>query len=115
MNETDQVLERFITGYRSRQVPPPHILLVGPDSGLNESIARKFAARLGVDFEVKDAATVGIVGDLTSILWGKRIAFIGNIHLLKRPSLDRSPAMCSPENGKSLSVKVQPLEPIEWI
>jgi Holliday junction DNA helicase RuvB len=89
MNETDQVLERFITGYRSRQVPPPHILLVGPDSGLNESIARKFAARLGVDFEVKDAATVGIVGDLTSILWGKRIAFIGNIHLLKRPSLDK--------------------------
>lgn len=87
MNETDQILEGFITNYRSRQVPPPHILLAGPDSALNESIARNFAARLGVEFEAKDAATIGTIGDLTSVLWGKRITFIGNIHLLKKASV----------------------------
>ena len=49
MNEIDQTFERFIADYRSRGVPPPHILLAGPDSALNESIARKFAAQLGVE------------------------------------------------------------------
>jgi Holliday junction resolvasome RuvABC ATP-dependent DNA helicase subunit len=89
MNETDQILERFITDYCSREVPPPHILLTGPDSALNESIAKNFAARLGVEFEARDAAALGIVGDLTAILWGKRVAFIGNIHLLKKPLLEK--------------------------
>jgi Holliday junction resolvasome RuvABC ATP-dependent DNA helicase subunit len=89
MNENDQIFERFISDYRLRGVPPPHILLTGPDSALNESIARKFAAQLGVEFEARDAATLGIVGDLTAILWGKRVAFIGNIHLVKKQFLEK--------------------------
>ena len=89
MNEIDDKLERFIADYRSRGVPPPHILLAGPDSALNESIARKFAAQLGVEFEARDATALGIVGDLTAIMWGKRVVFIGNIHLLKKQFLEK--------------------------
>ena len=54
MNEIDQTFERFIADYRSRGIPPPHILLAGSDSALNESIARKFAAQLGVEFEARE-------------------------------------------------------------
>ena len=89
MKEIDQTLERFVADYRSRAVPPPHILLVGSDAGRGEMIATSLAERLGIEFRGIDASKIAAQGDVTAHLWGKRVGFISNIHLLKKPLLQK--------------------------
>ena len=78
------VLRGFAREYQSRGVPPPHILLVGRDEAQNASIGQDFARELGLEFVRKDAARIDSTVDLTVLLPGKRVAFLDNLHLLKR-------------------------------
>ena len=82
-------LERFITAYHSRGVPPPHILLVGVDDTRNASIARDFADRLGVRFTPKDAETIRVMPDLLGTLWNNNVVFLNNIHRLKKTFVEK--------------------------
>jgi hypothetical protein len=89
MNNVILAFQGFITAYRSRSVPPPHILLVGHDDDRNASVAFDFANNLGVKFVPKDAGSIQIIGDLTAILWGNNVAFLSNIHRLKKPFAEK--------------------------
>lgn len=89
MNDVAATLELFISEYRSRAIPPPHILMVGPDASRCEAIAKSFAERLGIGFHGNDSSKMSALGDVTAQLWGRRVAFISNIHLLKKPLLHK--------------------------
>ncbi len=53
MNDVVLAHQGFITAYRSRGVPPRHILLVGHDDDRNAAVALDFANDLGVKFVSK--------------------------------------------------------------
>ena len=67
MNDLDVALEGFAREYRSRGIPPPHILLTGHDEGQKRSIGREFVERLGIEFAAKDASGLQEVVDLTML------------------------------------------------
>jgi Holliday junction resolvasome RuvABC ATP-dependent DNA helicase subunit len=89
MNETTEILDKFVTAFRNRSVPPPHILLVGPDEQSNANTAKTFASKLGVEFKSQDCRSIDILGDLSLFMFCKGVAYLGNIHKLKKQFIER--------------------------
>jgi len=89
MNDLNSALQQFVTDYRSRSIPPPHILLVGPDDARNAAVAQDFAAQLGVQIRQIEGAKIDVQGDLSMTIVGSGIAFISNIQRLKKVFIDK--------------------------
>lgn len=83
------ILQGFVDDYRTRGVPPPHVLLVGKDDEQNASIAREFASKLGTTVAASESANVRIVGDFTMLMTGGKVVFLSNVQKLKRQFTDR--------------------------
>jgi Holliday junction resolvasome RuvABC ATP-dependent DNA helicase subunit len=89
MNDLNVKLQQFVTAYKFRSVPPPHILLVGPDEGRNAMVAADFAQQLGVKLHPGEGTNIDIVGDMTALVTCGGIAFISNIQHLKKAFLQK--------------------------
>jgi len=89
MNDLKAALELYATSYRSRHIPPPHMLFVGSDDLRNLAVATDFASRLGVKIGKADAREIEIQGDLTAAISSARIVFIGNIQRLKKSWVEK--------------------------
>ena len=84
----DAILQAFVDDYRARDVPPPHILLVGKDEDRNLAIAREFAGKLAADIYAVDAGDVKLIGDLTALLTVKKVTILSNVQKLRMAMRD---------------------------
>jgi HJR/Mrr/RecB family endonuclease/putative component of toxin-antitoxin plasmid stabilization module len=83
------ILQGFIEEYRTKGVPPPYILLVGKDEGQNERIFQEFIQKLGIEGKATKSADVTVMGDLTSGLTWRKVAYLSNVEDLKREWTER--------------------------
>jgi len=81
-------LEGFARDYKTKAIPPPHILLVCSDEEKCADVADEFSRQLGVKLTREDAAKINIQGDLTVHLCDKGVFLIENIQSLKRTFVD---------------------------
>lgn len=88
-HDPESLLRGFAHEFRSRGIPPPHILLVGRDEFKNLCMAQQFADWLGLNLSRSTASKIEIAGDLTVELTRKGVAFFEGIHQLKRNLAER--------------------------
>jgi Holliday junction resolvasome RuvABC ATP-dependent DNA helicase subunit len=84
MNDLNAKLQQFVTAYKSRSIPPPHILFIGQDDARSASLAADFASQLGVKFQQAEASKIDVQGDMTVLATCGGVALIGNIQNLKK-------------------------------